>query len=90
MDFNITQTNKGKMHYTRWTFLSIRKRVKRRHSFLEVYSVTCKGRFYTDSEIKEIVKVTTEHNHKENERKVEVQQLRVRIKRKASVDDIMF
>ena len=43
----------------------------------------CKGRLKPDSQMTTIIPVTMDHNHDNNERRTEMQRLRVSVKRKA-------
>ena len=45
---------------------------------------TCKARLRTDGESKLLISANTEHNHDTDARKVERQQIRVSVKRKAN------
>ena len=47
---------------------------------------TMKGELKTDSQMTTIIPVTIDHNHDNNERRTEMQQLRITVKRKADDD----
>ena len=47
---------------------------------------TCKTRLRTDGESKLLISANTEHNHDTDARKVERQQIRISVKRKANND----
>jgi hypothetical protein len=49
-------------------------------------TTTMKGEQKTDSQMTTIIPVTMDHNHDNNERRTEMQQLRVSVKRKADDD----
>lgn len=87
MEFTISQTNKGKK------CLMLDGYIYRVDSTLmdgyiswRCTNKKCKGRVKTDSTMTAIVPVQLEHNHGKDERKLERQQLRAQVKRKATDD----
>ena len=87
MDFKISDTNKGKKRLIYDGF------IYRIDSVLKCGDISwrctnkkCKGRLITDSAMSTMNAINLEHNHEQDEKKVERQQLRSQVKKKATDD----
>lgn len=85
MELVVSETNKGKKSllfdgYT-FRFISV---LKNSEISWRCTKNNCSCRLRTDAECKVIVKCTSEHNHPSDDRKLERQQVRIQLKRKAS------
>ena len=87
MDFKISDTNKGQKSLIYDGF------IYRIDGVLECGDISwrctnkkCKGRLRTDSAMSTMNAINLEHNHEQDEKKVERKQLRSQVKRKATDD----
>ncbi|XP_068238357.1 uncharacterized protein [Palaemon carinicauda] len=87
MEFTITETNKGKkcIIYEGYKF-RVDTTLSDGSFSWRCTNGKCKARVKTDCEIGSIVPVQLQHNHENDERKLERQQLRTAVKRKESDD----
>uniref|UniRef100_A0A0P4VQ93 MULE transposase domain-containing protein n=1 Tax=Scylla olivacea TaxID=85551 RepID=A0A0P4VQ93_SCYOL len=87
MEFTISQTNKGKkcLMHDGYKYRVDSTLVDGCISW-RCTNKKCKGRLRTDNTVTAIVPVDLEHNHEKEERKLERQQLRAQVKRKATDD----
>ena len=87
MDFKISDTNKGKKSLIYDGFIyRIDGVLKCGDISWRCTNKKCKGRLRTDSAMSTMNAINLEHNHEQGEKKVERQQLRSQVKRKATDD----
>ena len=85
MDFKISDTNKGKKSLIYDGFIyRIGGVLKCGDISWRCTNRKCKGRLRTDSAMSTMKAINLEHNHEQDEIKVERQQLRSQVKRKAT------
>ena len=87
MDFRISDTNRGKKS------LLCDGYIYRNDTVLKCGDISwqctnkkCKGRVRTDSAMSTMNPINLDHNHEQDEKKIERQQLRAQVKRKATDD----
>jgi hypothetical protein len=87
MEWSISETNRGKksLLYDGFTY-RIDSLLKSGDISWRCTLKTCKASLRTDGESKLLISANTEHNHDTDARKVERQQIRISVKRKANND----